>query len=268
MWQVQSSSRQKIINMYSKLLFLLVFLLFSLTMGVNNVSAGPAGADTVGKTLDHHAPALQNKLKIRTINPGALEEYRQQPDFNYSDEPIAKGQSWWSRFWSWFWQMIRELFGKPDEEESRGLSVGSILLMVVLVGLIIYFVLKYMQLENIFRKKPEMVDIPYAESSKNIHEINFEKQIAEAVGKRNYKIAVRLHYLNTLKQLSDAGLIAWQPDKPNSVYLHELRDIKYRDPFGLLTRQFEYVCYGDFPLGEQAFENINRHFADFKRMLP
>lgn len=258
---------QKIIDMRSKLLFLLIFLLFSLTTGLNNVSAGPAWTDTTGKTLHQHAPVLQKKLKIRMINPRALEAYRQQPEFNYTDEPITKGQSWWSRFWRWFWQMISELFGKPDEEESSGLSVGSILLMIVLVGLIIYFVLKYMQLDNIFRKKPETVDVPYTESSKNIHEINFEKQIAEAVGKRNYKIAVRLHYLNALKQLSDAGLIAWQPDKPNSVYLHELQDIKYREPFALLTRQFEYVWYGDFPLGEQAFENINRHFADFKRML-
>lgn len=244
------------------------FLLLSWVMGGVSIYARPPLVDSAGNKHHHQAPASKKELKIRTINPKSLESYRQQPEFQYNDEPIVKGQSWWSRFWRWFWQMISELFGDREEEESRGLSVGSVLFIIAIVGLIIYFVVKYMHLENIFRKKPETADIPYAESLKNIHEINFEKQIAEAVGKRNYKIAVRLHYLNALKQLSDAGLIAWQPDKPNSVYLHELRDIKYRDSFGLLTRQFEYVWYGDFPLGEQAFENIDRHFADFKTMLP
>jgi hypothetical protein len=216
----------------------------------------------------HTISTTGTKLRIRTLNENAIKSYRQQQDFQYNDEPIIKGQSWWSRFWRWFWHMVSDLFGEPEEEVSTGQSAWRFLLIVALVGAILFFVIKYMHLENVFRKKPEAEVVPYTESLKNIHEINFEKQIAEAVEKRNFKIAVRLHYLSALKKLSYAGLIAWQPDKPNSVYLHELRDQKYKDPFSFLTRQFEFVWYGDFPLGEQAFVNIDRQFADFKKMLP
>lgn len=245
-----------------------ILLLFCLIFTGHSLEASSSpGVTTIHRKI-HTNSAAAGHIKIRILDETAIKSYRQLPEFQYNDESIVKSQSWWSRFWNWFWQMIRELFGDSEEEESTGQFAWRFLLIGAVVGAILYFVVKYMHLENIFRKKPETADIPYAESLKNIHEINFEKQIAEAVGKRNYKVAVRLHYLNVLKQLNDAGQIAWQPDKPNSVYLHELRDIKYRDSFGLLTRQFEYVWYGDFPLGEQAFENIDRHFADFKKMLP
>jgi hypothetical protein len=35
----------------------------------------------------------------------------------------------------------------------------------------------------------------------------------------------------------------------------------------LLTRQFEYIWYGDFFIDGQAFQNINGLFQDFKQML-
>jgi hypothetical protein len=35
----------------------------------------------------------------------------------------------------------------------------------------------------------------------------------------------------------------------------------------LLTRQFEYVWYGDFFVDGQSFQNINTLFQDFKQML-
>lgn len=243
-----------------------MLLIFSFLMLSGSAPFGAAArADSAGTKQEALTPSRQ--LKVRTLNQEALETYRQQKEFLYKDGTIAKGQSWWSRFWQWLWNWIEDSFGEPEEDVSTGSSVWKLISIAALVGAIVFFVMKYMHLENIFRKKPETEVISFTESLKNIHEINFEKQIAEAVEKRNFKIAVRLHYLNALKQLNDAGLIAWKPDKPNSVYLHELRDKKYRGPFSVLTRQFEYVWYGDFPLAEQAFVTINGQFADFRKML-
>ncbi|MGV3705224.1 MAG: DUF4129 domain-containing protein [Arcticibacter sp.] len=253
------------------------FLYFSLFLLLAMQASGSAAVqmrnDTVSRPnvtgIAHHQKHLQTRPPgIRTLNSEALKIYRQQPEFQYNDETKVQEQSWWSRFWRAFWRWLESLFGKEDTETEPTSTAWGTLLVILFVAVVLYLAMKYMHLENIFRKKPESLSIPYNESLKNIHEISFDNQISEAIEKKNYKIAVRLHYLSVLKRLNDAGLIAWQPDKPNSVYLQELEDKKYRETFELLTRQFEYVWYGDFPLGEQAFGNINRLFADFKRTLP
>jgi hypothetical protein len=79
---------------------------------------------------------------------------------------------------------------------------------------------------------------------------------------------VRLLYLRCLKQLSDAKLISWQIDKTNATYLFELDDTGQRQKFGLLTRQFEYIWYGDFPIDPKIFGNIYKSFMDFKNQMP
>lgn len=120
---------------------------------------------------------------------------------------------------------------------------------------------------NIFRKDAKQVPIPYSESLENIHEISFDQEIEKAMAQHNYKLAVRLLYLRSLKQLSDAGLIHWQTDKTNSAYLNEIADSAQRQSFSILTIQFEYVWYGDFPVDGRSFQNIYTLFQDFKKML-
>ena len=114
---------------------------------------------------------------------------------------------------------------------------------------------------------PKNIDIPYSESLENIHQITFDEEIEKALGQRNYRLAIRLLYLSTLKQLNDANFIQWQVDKTNSAYVNELTDAERRQSFSVLTRQFEYVWYGDFFIDGPSFQNINALFQDFKQLL-
>ena len=114
----------------------------------------------------------------------------------------------------------------------------------------------------------QKASVPYTESLENIHEINFDDEIEKAISLRNYRVAVRLLYLKCLKQLSDKNLIQWQLDKTNAAYLYELTDPVQKQTFGLLTRQFEYVWYGNFHIDSEAFGDINLLFQNFKKQLP
>jgi hypothetical protein len=49
--------------------------------------------------------------------------------------------------------------------------------------------------------------------------------------------------------------------------LNELADMDQRQSFSVLTRQFEYVWYGDFPVDSRSFQNINTLFHDFKTLV-
>ncbi|WP_448700815.1 DUF4129 domain-containing protein [Mucilaginibacter sp. AW1-3] len=204
------------------------------------------------------------RVQTRSFNNHKVQGYLQDKDFRYNKADV-QGESLWDRFWHWFWNW---LYGKVfSTSESQNLFY------YLLVGFgaifLIFLMLRISGLSaiQILRGEAKKLDLPYAESLENIHEINFDNEIENAIAQRNYKLAVRLLYLRSLKQLSDAQLIHWQIEKTNTAYLEELTNSEQRQSFGLLTRQFEYVWYGDFFVDGQSFQNINTLFQDFKKTM-
>lgn len=204
-----------------------------------------------------------SKMQVRKFNAASLNEYRQQREFKYE---TSEGEvtSLWDQFWRWFWYWIDSLLS--------GRVTGSIinLLFIVLgVGALVFLILKLtgMDLMQIFTGKNSTLEIPYHESLENIHEISFEEEIEKAIANRNFRLAVRLLYLNCLKKMSDAGAIQWKADKTNLAYLHEIKNPEQQQKFGLLTRQFEYVWYGGFKVGQEHFQQIKTSFQQFNPKL-
>ena len=76
----------------------------------------------------------------------------------------------------------------------------------------------------------------------NIYGIDFPSTIDQALKVGNYREAVRLVYLQTLRHLSDAGKIDWQPAKTPSQYLNEYNG----RPFHHLTTTFVRIRYGGY----------------------
>lgn len=210
-----------------------------------------------------------SKITIRNLDSAAIDKYQKDQAFNYHEENEYQ-LSWWSRFWRWVWHIIQNLFGEKDTAPTQGhSSFLQTILLVVAVGALIYVIVKVMgvNLANIFGRESKGINLPYSESLENIHEITFEEEIEKALSQHNYRLAVRLLYLNSLKQLNDAQLIQWQIDKTNSAYLNELADSDKRQSFTVLTRQFEFVWYGDFPIDSRSYQNISTLFQDFKKLL-
>ena len=217
------------------------------------------------------------RLVIRQFNAGALKKFSTDPDFNYYTKKA--GITWWDRFWNWvwhewnaFWNWVGEMLEKLFHNASMGKQTANVIKYVILgifAFALIYIVLKLLgiNLLQLLRKKKESGNLPYTEFMENIHEISFDEAIENALSTKNYRLAVRLLYLRSLKQLSDNNLINWKIDKTNSAYLNELTDDEQRRQFSIVTRQFEYVWYGDFPVNGQSFQAINAMFQEFKQRL-
>lgn len=232
-----------------------------------------AGACFVAKPAKHviHKAAVlktdSSAVNVRVFDNAALKAYSKQPEFKYDD--TYAGPSLWTRFWHWFWSLFDFLKIHPHAPSSL-LVLFLTFLKYLFIGLglatIAFFIFKMAGIDmlNIFRRKPRVVNLTYSESIENIHEINFDTEIENAAAHHNYRLAVRLLYLKCLKQLNDASLINWQPDKTNGAYINELNDTAQRSTFKLLTRQFEYVWYGDFAIDGAIFKHINVLFQQFK----
>jgi hypothetical protein len=204
-------------------------------------------------------------INVRKFDSTALKSYNKQAEFNYTED--ESGPSLWTRFWRWFWH----LFARTNKSTAGSLAALLLtcleyLLIAAAVAGVVLFIIKMIGVDvaNIFRKKASPIIMSYTESIENIHEIDFDAQIEKAVSLHNYRLAVRLLYLKCLKQLSDAALIQWQPEKSNNAYINELSNTEQRINFKLLTRQFEYVWYGEFAIDTTIFKNINTAFQKFR----
>jgi hypothetical protein len=257
-----------------KLLFV-YFLLFAITLKVDAKAL-------INKPVVKHIvlkPAAQpnidsirldtSKIKVHAFSAAALDKYKNNPDFDYREADAKTGLNWWQRFWNWFWELIAKLFGNSQPTTAPSFPFMKYIIEGAAVILLVFIIIKLagLNISNIFNREATEIQVPYSESLENIHQITFEEEIEKALNQRNYRLAIRLLYLSTLKQLNDAHLIQWQLEKTNSAYLNELNDAAQRQSFGILTRQFEYVWYGDFPVDGQSFQNINTLFHDFKMML-
>jgi len=186
-----------------------------------------------------------------------LRELRGQRDFDYHQNAFAEPAqaSFWQRLLHWLWGLLRPSLA------SQGGQVGwNLLFYGLMAAILVFAVLKFLQVDltKVFGRATRAQPLAYAAGQENIHELNFADAIAQAEATGNLRLAVRLGYLQLLKLLTDRDLIAWQPDKTNQTYLHELAASQpgASAAFAERTRQFEYIWYGELPMPTTLYEQV------------
>lgn len=202
-----------------------------------------------------------SQLVVRHFDTGKLLKYRSKKAFTYDDTPPAT-ENLWSRFWRWFWKQVNALLANKISG-----NIIKYIVIAAVIALIVFLVIRFIGMDmKMISGKSKSITVPYEESMDNIHEISFEEEIEKATATGNYRLAVRLFYLRTLKVLNDRGLIDWQPEKTNQVYVNELKEDDRKQSFVQLTRQFEYVWYGEFFIDKEAFSTLKRDFDHFNHL--
>ncbi|GAB3321905.1 hypothetical protein GCM10027299_17000 [Larkinella ripae] len=205
------------------------------------------------------APDDRSSVQVRRPAPDRIKAYRSNRDYQYGQD-LKPANTLWSKFWSWFWQKVGLFFRSNSYQ-----NFWQYVFLAVAAGVAIWLLVKAEVLGFIFSKKAQSVALPYETLTENIHEINFDQQIDAAIEQRNYRLAVRLLYLQTLKHLSNRSLIDWRPNKTNRSYVYELAQSPLKPEFESLTTQFEYIWYGDFPITEERFKPLQESFLRFIR---
>ncbi len=200
-------------------------------------------------------------VQARAFNEQAISEYKKDRQFQYDklSEPVT---SLWDRFWAWFWRKIGELMSNP---------VGNVTVKIIFILLgiaaVVYFILKMTgDRTGLFGSRGKK-GLDYEVGSEDIHSISFDDAIKEAVDKENYRLAVRLVYLYSLKLLSDKALIDWKPGKTNTAYVYELKQHAASDTFNHLTTSFEFAWYGGETVSKEHYRDFETSFIDFKNKI-
>lgn len=118
------------------------------------------------------------------------------------------------------------------------------------LGFIAYLVWRRRQAPFLRSEKSDALDYELEEDT--IYGVDFDAQLAAAEQRRDWRQAVRLLYLQTLKRLSDAGRIDWQPSGTPAQYARQVADL----PFTELSLHFVRIRYGNFAATEAIFREM------------
>ncbi len=199
-------------------------------------------------------------VKVRPIPPEELNKLLEDSDYSYNKVSKAP-KTIFEKIIQWLVMKLAQLTYTKAGKTSLGII--EYVLIACAIGLVIFLLLKN-NIRWLFYGKSASAPLDFTESIEDIHEINFEQRIADEVSKRDFRKAIRLHFLKVIKELSEQKLINWQLDKTNTDYSRELRNSKYSKEFEELSRLYEYIWYGDFKLDETDFITVIQKFNQFK----
>ncbi|WP_158640533.1 DUF4129 domain-containing protein [Anseongella ginsenosidimutans] len=213
-------------------------------------------------------PSDSSRVPLRIPSREALESLKTDKDFSYL-YAVPDNDSWWANFWIWLGQQLTQVF-----QNGEGLGFWSFFLTRVIPWTIVLLAIALVTMkllgidpDSFLRKKTVSSNIPFREATAGLAHDDFKERMEEALGQRNFRLAIRLYYLDILRHLSGAGLIEWHPDKTNRQYFREISSKELRDRFGRLTRLFEYVWYGETSPGEADFEAARAEFHALKNSI-
>lgn len=209
-----------------------------------------------GQTQDD----THERVSIRQFDKDALNAFKADKDFRYGDLGGDISKSWWESFWESFWDLFEDNISNASSN-----SIFKYVFIALGCVALIFLLLKLSGMDSayLFSGRSKQIDLPFQENLENIHEISFDESIDKALQNHDYRLAVRLLYLKSLKRLNDTGRIIWKPEKTNSAYVDELKIASQKQKFRALTHRFEYVWYGSFPVDREAYARISQSFLEF-----
>lgn len=151
---------------------------------------------------------------------------------------------WLSRFFSRFF----------DTEVADNVTYWFLIIFfAVVVTLVVFF---------IYKKRPELFvkekrkPLHYEVEEESIYGVDFEKELKNALAYNNYRMAIRILYLQTVRFLADKQYIDWQIYKAPTEYIYELKPANLKVPFRQFTNHFLQVRYGNFKASAELFETM------------
>ena len=197
------------------------------------------------------------KVEIRIPSDNILDKYRDNPDFNYNTNP--EPEDWITKIRNWINQQLSNL--QTSTAYLTAIDIVMYTLMVIAIIIIIVGLIKS-DVKGLFYGNRKKQGIKVKEYEEDIHQLDFEKLIADALESKNYKLAIRYKYLNMLKVLADKKIINLNNNKTNRDYLREINTRELAESFKNATVRFEWIWYGNFPVNEELLTSSELVFNE------
>ena len=226
-------------------------------------------SDSTTTYENEEADMLADSLQIilRTLPPDSITRIRTDRQYLYAE-----------RFDSLMRADAREQEKKPPPptetaaEPRRGIfefaAVRTILWL--LAGAAVLFVIYKIFLGGggfAANKRISQPQVNPEDADDDIHTSEIERLINKAVAAKNWRLATRYLYIQSLQMLGARGYITLAAQKTNQEYLREMTGKKELNDFSRLTLQYEYVWYGGFDINENQFAQVHQFHQQFNKSI-
>lgn len=205
-------------------------------------------------------PDDSTAIQTRSFNIETLNQLTSDKDFQYKATPTV-AENLWDRFKQWLSDMLSALFRNAV---TTNWGRAFVYLLGLIAGIVVIMLILKVDAFKVFYSGEGKSKINYQVFQENIHEMNFEKLIQEAMSQNDYRKGVRLTFLYALKILSDKNHIRWESGKTNHDYVTELSIPELRTGFNQLNFYFEYAWYGNFTVTPEMFSKVQKVFLSWR----
>ena len=250
--------------------FLLVFagLLFSF-----NVPA-QVSTDTTEATIDVAAPAGDDESTVEeeatSYYPDTLKREFRSILYDSVQAVNSDKGFYYKRYMDSLLRATQLKVQKPRRSVNLSgsdffSSIFGVIFWIIAIGLFGYLVYRLFLSNSSFlsRIRKNITSDIAAVEEENANDP--DSLLRNAIKSGNYRLAVRYLYLQSLKRLSEKKFIEINTNKTNYEYVTEIRKHKFANEFASLTLQYEYVWYGEYPVDERLFEQIQGGFTQFNK---
>jgi hypothetical protein len=251
-----------------KLIFVLLLLLTQTVLHAQDDTTYQ-GYDTVEVTTSSDAsydeqPAEQptsNVVTFRTVPDSIVENLKRDKEFEYANDPD-------------FWNEERarvnnELLGdrNPTWLDKLFSQIWFRRTLLALMVCLLVFAVVKIALSNrlMMRRAPKKFNM--ADDAEALHKDDIDKQVQQAEQEGNFRLAVRYQYMKILQQMDARGMIQLDAKSTNWDYVNRMNNHPLKKQFLLLTRAYEYVWYGEFPLNGEQYQYIKTEFGQYNNSL-
>ena len=240
--------------------------------------------DTTGKyfnwkenTTDAYS---DERIKVRVSSDSTITRLRNDEDFWYvkSVEDFKKNAARLHYDKKYRDSLTKEGLMPPDEQvftqepDSNAWYAQAwfyYLIWTLIIGIFLSAVVYFLASNkiNIFSRRAARSVVEEAGAEEGLQHINYDSLLQKYINEKNYRLAVRVLYLQLLKIMNEKEVIVFQPQFTNAHYLQQLYNTPLYNSFFVVTRHYEYIWYGEFAITEASFQKIQSDFGDIKNKV-
>lgn len=202
-------------------------------------------------------------LTRKSFSEAEVQKLKDNKDLNYKEVPTV-AESLWDRLLTWLNTIFMSLFAKATMTDLGRIfmyALGVIALIIIIMALL------KVNAFRIFSGNADQGKFGYNVLHENIHEMDFDKLIHDAVDKKDFRIATRLVFLYALKLLSEKHLIQWQAGKTNHDYVEEIGVSELKTGLNELSFYFDYAWYGNFKINHEQYQKVDTLFQAWRTKI-
>ena len=157
---------------------------------------------------------------------------------------------------------------QASKATTTSVDIGALLkamLWIILIAVLLFVLYRVFLSDRGLFTSPTKNKIIKVEEELLTDDSYLEQQLKQAERDKNFRLAIRYLYLQTLNRLSERNWLNLSPDKTNYQYVRELAKPQLRNSFSRITLHYEYAWYGDFTIDETVYEQVKSDYDQFNQ---